>query len=206
MRHIIQASSLEERLINPFKVKLHVLWNHTSWSISGDPSPCLFIEPNVSLTAELAWPDLQLSVWHQIYSAEACAQYTVNAMNAVYFTSIKSSPARSINTTIGSECTRVAQFSLIFDTVVHNEVRCWEQIRNLFSHPFLNNSCSFTSIWEKVMTNFLSLGSVYSPPCLRALDAVAKEPHHINSGCLAISKEWAASGESTRLYCRHMQK
>lgn len=39
------------------------------------------------------------------------------------------------------------------------------------------------------MTNFLSLGSVYTPPCSGALDAVAKEPHHINSVCLAISAQ-----------------
>ena len=43
------------------------------------------------------------------------------------------------------------------------------------------------SIWESAMTNFLSLGSVYTPPSLGVSDAVAKEPHHINSRCLAIS-------------------
>lgn len=37
------------------------------------------------------------------------------------------------------------------------------------------------------MTNFLSLGSVYTPPSLGVSDAVAKEPLHINSRCLAIS-------------------
>lgn len=96
--------ALSQTHIDPFKVKTSSsLYNHTGWSISGDPSLCLFVELNVRLTAQLSWSDLQLTVWHQIYSAEGCSQYTsVNAMNCVYFTGIRSPVlSKSMNNVIG---------------------------------------------------------------------------------------------------------
>lgn len=64
------------------------------------------------------------------------------------------------------------------------------------------------------MTNFLSLGSVYTPPSLGVSDAVAKEPHHINSNCLAISTQYelhvgkaeGATDSLSGLCSAHMQK
>lgn len=52
------------------------------------------------------------------------------------------------------------------------------------------------------MTNFLSLDSVYTPPILGASDAVAKEPHHINSRGTQSELHLGKAGGVTELSLR----
>lgn len=120
VRHIIQSSSqdrdcceewnrvLSQTHIDPFKVKTSssTLKPHRLVHIMVTHRYVYSLSFNVRLTAQLSWPDLQLTVWHQIYSAEGCSQCTsANAINSVYFNSIKSSLSllsRSINKVSGS--------------------------------------------------------------------------------------------------------